>query len=157
MVTWKDGLNELVLYRMNLPVVHSHHTVDERWVAVEREDLMYGGRQKSLPLLNTSCRSPGRLLPKELEEEANYDWETGNDIDLPGRTLEPGLLWRPRARITSTSKLPRLSQRLSWISPRTGEPRTWRPTSWPGPRPDMNSESWPSLVWDVSQLRENQY
>ena len=41
-----------------------------------------------------------------------------------GRILLPGLLCRPRARITSTSKFPRLSTRLSWMSPNTGEPST---------------------------------
>ena len=62
------------------------------------------------------------------QKGVKFEWE-------PGSSLEPGLLWRPRARMTSTSRFPLLSHRLNWMSPSTGEPSTWRPTNWPGPRP----------------------
>lgn len=53
-----------------------------------------------------------------------------------GRALGPTLSGcRPFARITSTSRLPFLSQKLIWMSPRLGLDRVWRPTIWPGPKP----------------------
>ena len=76
---------------------------------------------------------------------------------LPGNTLDPGLHWSPLPRMTSTSRFPLRSQRLSWISPRAGEARTCLPTNWPGPSPSMNSESWPSefrRAADVNQLEK---
>jgi hypothetical protein len=42
----------------------------------------------------------------------------------PGSSLEPGLVWSPLARMTSSSRFPRRSTRLSWMSPRTGDPST---------------------------------
>ena len=63
---------------------------------------------------------------------------------LPGGTLTPGLATKFRARMTSTSRLPLLSTRLSWMSPMRGEPSACRPTSWEGPSPSRKSLNWPS-------------
>lgn len=76
--------------------------------------------------------------------------------NLPGRVFEPGLHWSPRARMTSTSRWPLRSHMLSWMSPKAGEAKTWRPTNWPGPKPSMNSDNWPSepsLADEVNQLK----
>ena len=61
--------------------------------------------------------------------------------------------------MTSTSRLPLLSHILSWMSPSAGEASTCLPTNWPGPRPSMNSDNWPSEPRRepaVNQLKHSQ-
>jgi len=71
----------------------------------------------------------------------NLSWLLHN---RPGKTLAPGLAPSARALITSTSSWLLRSAILSWTSPMHGEPRTCRPTIWPGPSPSTKDPNCPS-------------
>ena len=122
----------------------------------EQSFISYGKRQKSCtlivilvissyltsPIFNSSSKSTGYFF---FEKE-----------EVPGNVFEPGLHCRPLALMTSTSRFPRLSHMLNWMSPNAGDARTCLPTNCPGPRPSMNSLSWPSepnRADEVSQLK----
>ena len=122
---------------------------NHRWRAVAADTMgpEFVWRSQSWPLLCISDLWPNILWHKALKISQLIFrigiYCKGTNV-LPGSSLAPCLACSPRARITSTSRLPFRSQRLIWMSPRLGDASACRPTICPGPKPSTKLENSPS-------------